>query len=107
MWQPSGSDDKMNLDSALDWIVSRNARKVGGFDDWRLPTLEEALSLMSKDVQDGIHIDQIFDNRQTSIWTIDREGDSAGWIVNYDDGFCHRDNVEREHFVRAVRTAYK
>ena len=45
MWQK----DNLSADyeKAHELVGDRNARRVGGFDDWRLPTLEEAMSLMT------------------------------------------------------------
>src|SRR5208282_2855879 len=50
MWQRGGSGE--NSEQA-DWketegyVQRLNAKKLAGFDDWRLPTLEEAMSLMT------------------------------------------------------------
>ena len=51
MWQQSGSDDKMKYGNILygnpkKYIRNLNKRRFAGYNDWRLPTLEEAMSLI-------------------------------------------------------------
>jgi len=38
--------DKLTYEEALAWPATLNAAKYGGFDDWRLPTIKEAYSLI-------------------------------------------------------------
>jgi DNA-binding winged helix-turn-helix (wHTH) protein len=45
MWQKDNFD--VDYAGARELIRERNARRVAGFDNWRLPTLEEAMSLMT------------------------------------------------------------
>jgi hypothetical protein len=106
MWQPAGSPGVMSFEEAEAYIANLNETSFTGFKNWRLPTLEEALSLMKPQKEEGFHIDSAFSGHQNPIWTADREGESAAWIVRYDAGFCHRDHAERKHFVRGVRAAY-
>lgn len=46
IWQRSGSMIDMNSAEAEKYIINMNKKKFAGFVDWRLPTLEEAMSLM-------------------------------------------------------------
>ena len=48
MWQRGGSGTVVQggQQGAEQYVQSLNAKRYGGFDDWRLPTLEEAMSLM-------------------------------------------------------------
>ena len=41
----------MNYEKVQEYMTDLNRRKVGGFDDWRLPTLEEAMTLMQPQKQ--------------------------------------------------------
>jgi hypothetical protein len=104
MWQQSGSSDRMNFDGAMGYIDELNRQKYAGFNDWRLPTLEEAMSLMERERKNkDLHIDPIFDNNQTWIWTSDQvKGLSAAWIVVFDFGYCDVSGLF-DNYVRAVR----
>lgn len=46
MWQQSGSPNYMSYEEAKKYIQQLNEAKFADFSDWRLPTLEEAMSLM-------------------------------------------------------------
>ena len=46
MWQQSGSENYMRYKKAEKWISELNQKSFASFSDWRLPTLEEAISLI-------------------------------------------------------------
>jgi hypothetical protein len=48
MWHQSGSQKFVNWEKAKEWV---NNLSYFGYDDWRLPTLEEAISLLEKEKQ--------------------------------------------------------
>lgn len=62
MWQQDGSRNTMTFGDAIAWIRGLNHKRLAGFIDWRLPTLEEAMSLMEPE-QKNIHlyVDMLFD----------------------------------------------
>ncbi|MFQ5630538.1 MAG: DUF1566 domain-containing protein, partial [bacterium] len=71
-WQQSGSRDKMTFSKTKRFADELCKNKFAGFSDWRLPTLEEAMSLMEKENMNGdLHIDPVFDKAQSWIWTSD------------------------------------
>ena len=53
MWQQSGSSERMQFEDAKKWITELNLKGFAGFNDWRLPTLEEAMSLMEPEQKNG------------------------------------------------------
>ncbi|HXB21293.1 MAG TPA: DUF1566 domain-containing protein, partial [Candidatus Solibacter sp.] len=68
MWQRDGSGPQlMDRQEAKAYARSLNARKFGGFDDWRLPTLEEAMSLITPP-EDGRSNDSRAENASCSLW---------------------------------------
>ncbi len=61
-WQQGGSNSRMTYKSAQEYIDDLNAKEFGGYGDWRLPTLEEAMSLMEPEKKNGdLYIDPVFD----------------------------------------------
>ncbi len=106
MWQQSGSEAYMEFKNAEQWIIELNRNGFAGFHDWRLPTLEEAMSLMEPEQANGLCSSPIFDDKQTWIWTADRSaGESQiAWVVNFLGGYCSWSYIDKNKFyVRAVR----
>lgn len=102
MWQQSGSDKYMTFKEAKDYV---SQLQYAGHSDWRLPTLEEAMSLMeSEENSDNLNIDSKFDSRQKWIWTSDLYSASSAWVVSFGNGNCgYGDFYYGGYYVRAVR----
>lgn len=106
MWQQSGSRNDMNYERTKNYISELNHEQFAGYNDWRLPTLEEAMSLMEPTIKNGdLHVDQIFDPCQMRIWTSDFRRDSMSWVVRFDAGYCDYvyNDSNNNYSVRAVR----
>ena len=67
IWQQSGSSSYMNFENAKKYIDKLNNDRFAGSDKWRLPTLEEAMSLMESKKKNDLYIDRIFDCKQAWI----------------------------------------
>jgi hypothetical protein len=121
MWQRGGSGSIVSggLHGAENYVRGLNAKKSGGFADWRLPTLEEAMSLMTTrecgqpgetmvgdEKQKGLdHIDRVFEKAAAYfIWTADLESPGRGWVVYFWDGICADETLDFNGYVRAVRS---
>jgi len=104
MWQRSGSKDEVSYTSASAYVDSLNRADYGGFSSWRLPTLEEAMSLMGPQPnENGLYIDPVFEN-QPWIWTADMESAARAWYVNFLNGYCVSLDIDVVIIhVRAVR----
>jgi len=77
MWHQSGSENEIIWkDEVEKWLSEINNKKYAGFNNWRLPTIEESLSLLESNNKNGLFVDQIFDIKQSRIWTADRNGNS-------------------------------
>ena len=107
MWQHSGSFNNMNFEAAKKWIIGLNQNVFAGFTDWRLPTIEEAMSLMEPERKENkLYIDNIFDDKQRYIWTCDTfENEKKVWVVGYHSGRSGFNGFYGLEFVRAVRSA--
>ncbi len=105
MWQRGGSTKPMIYADAEKYIRQLNTDRFAGFNDWRLPTLEEAMSLMESRKLNGIlYIDPKFDKKQGYIWTADKQSAGVAWVAFFWFGHCGIPNVAYiDDFVRAVR----
>ncbi|MBN1684403.1 MAG: DUF1566 domain-containing protein [Gammaproteobacteria bacterium] len=114
MWQQCGSGNQLTFDEAVEYINKLNKKKFRGYKDWRLPTLEEAMSLMEPSTMVGNSIDPLFDIKQKNIWTSDKEkAELSPWVVYFfKNGCCGFFDKNLpiahykywRHFVRAVRS---
>ncbi|MBN1930744.1 MAG: DUF1566 domain-containing protein [Desulfobacterales bacterium] len=110
MWQQNGST-KGYWDG--EYVRKLNNMKFAGYNDWRLPTLEEAMSLMEPKKHGNLYIDPVFDSKHRRIWTSDQsaaapEGKIGSWVVFFDAGYCdfsyRIDYGQPSPSVRAVRS---
>jgi len=106
MWQQAGSQEKLNYDAAKAYVKELNDQKFAGFNDWRLPTLEETMSLMeTEEINDKLYIAKIFDKKQKFIWTTDTHSASRARFVDFYYGYCGRDLVDYDgYYARVVRS---
>jgi hypothetical protein len=91
MWQKSGSSSSLENRGAKRYIKRLNKERFAGCSNWRMPTLEELASLLEKDKINGVHLEPVFSNRQTTCWTADeheaaRQSYRGAWIANFEQG---------------------
>jgi hypothetical protein len=106
MWQQASSGPQVPFADTPGRIAALNAGAYAGFSDWRLPTLEETVSLLSPSKTDGnAHMSPLF---QTSgapfVWTADGAEDGRHWLVYFYDGISRTEPDAFNAWVRAVRT---
>lgn len=100
VWQKSGSETYITYPEAQEYIRQMN---IGGNEGWRLPTVEEFISLLEPQKQSNeLHINPIFHKKQCWCWTADRRSPFSVWHVNFDRGYFH--HYEDRCYVRAVRS---
>ncbi|MCR4289569.1 MAG: PEGA domain-containing protein, partial [Candidatus Scalindua sp.] len=105
MWHQSGSSEYFNLRKANKWLKKANKISYAGFNDWRLPTLEEASTLLESGTRSGKFIHSVFDDKQWGTWTGDKSDKGQGWIVTYVNGTISQVHVGTPAtFVRPVRS---
>ncbi|MGR9085711.1 MAG: TIR domain-containing protein [Gammaproteobacteria bacterium] len=102
MWLKGGLD-AMVLDAAGCAIDRLNAENFAGFSDWRIPTLEEAMSLMEPEAHAAFHIDPVFQRGLNFIWTSDMAPDGRGWVVYFHDGILAAESIEFNAWIKPVR----
>ncbi len=102
-WQQAGSSDAVTYDDAKKYIHDLNKQKLAGYKDWRLPTLDDAMSLLEPHKSDSdLHIEPAFDQTQKWIWTMDESEAEVPWVVTIRAGCCYVPS-DSQHCVRAVR----
>ncbi|MGH7450331.1 MAG: DUF1566 domain-containing protein [bacterium] len=102
-WQQSGSSDAVTYDDAEKYIHELNKQKFAGYKDWRLPTLDEAMSLLKPHKSgNDLFIEPAFDQTQKWIWTLDESDAGVPWVVTFRAGCCYVPS-ESQYYVRAVR----
>ncbi len=104
LWQQGGSSKSMSFKQAKLWTQELNRSEYSNYHNWRLPTLEEAMSLMKKDKTNGeLFTDPIFDQTQKWIWTSDMaQSRSLAWVVFFNYGSCYVNCFDLNNYVRAV-----
>ncbi|HET98392.1 MAG TPA: DUF1566 domain-containing protein [Desulfurivibrio alkaliphilus] len=86
MWQRSGCDITNHRNVAT-YIKGLNERKFGGFNDWRLPTMEEALALLGPVCNDkGLMISTCFSKEQPFIFLADKRKPGGYWFIDFKQG---------------------
>lgn len=106
IWQQSGSTKAMPYEKTKAYVEALNSQNIAGYSDWRLPTLEEAMSLMEPTQMNGdLYIDPKFDKQQRWIWTSDLSSASSAWVVDFHYGGCGYGVgfASTNYYVRAVR----
>ncbi len=109
MWQQSGSVNEISYGEAKSYVTRLNSDQFAGYNDWRLPTLEEVMSLMEPTEKGSdMYIDPVFDNTQCWVWTSDTNETTLAWLANFVSGNCY--TYPNDYFdftsggyVRAVR----
>jgi hypothetical protein len=121
MWEKGGSSSALYYGKAKKYVKRLNQENFSGYNNWRLPTLEELWSLMEPGVNErGQHISSVFEGKPSKCLATDPfEKTPAAkvcgtrTIVDFAKGkidetatenISHRDCRSVQFFIRAVRT---
>ena len=106
MWHPSGSSHSMLIGEVSQWLDDLNAEGYAGHHDWRLPTLEEAASLLeSGKLIEKSNLDPLFSATQRYIWTGDSSTSPKGvWMVFFRHGSVGKSLPLYVGYVRPLRS---
>lgn len=112
------NDSRLDLDNEVSYAEAEkyakemNEKKLGGYEDWRMPTVHEAASIfdkekLNKDFKGGdIHLDSVFPpGAGNCTWTSSTRGKEAQ-ILFYMNGCAYwynKDDKTISHGVRLVR----
>ena len=105
MWQQAGSARPLPFTDAEAHIQGLNGQSFGGHGDWRLPTLEEAMSLLTPAAIGDGHVSPVLSWRDAPIiWTADTAGEDRCWVVYAGDGIGRPERQSFNAWARAVRS---
>jgi len=86
MWQRGGIDIG-SIRQIQRQAKELNGKRFGGFDDWRLPSLEEAMSLMEpRKNAKGVYLALCFSKEQPFIFVAAQRKPGGYWFVDFKQG---------------------
>jgi TIR domain/Protein of unknown function (DUF1566) len=104
MWQQNATARPFDRNGAGQTLQELNARGFAGYSDWRLPTLEEAMSLMGSGTAEDCRLHKLFDRSGPIMRTGDTIEGGKDWIVYFCDGIAVPEVAGFNAHVRAVRS---
>jgi len=105
MWHQSGSERFKDKGKIAQWVDDLNLKGYAGYKDWRLPTAEEAASILEPEQKFGdMYVDTVFDKKQPWIWTGDSYGDDAAWAISACYGSVFWSKFNEFYSIRPVRS---
>jgi len=125
IWQKEESEKAMLFSETEKFIQKLNSNHYAGFSDWRLPTLQEAMSIMKYGEKTPVYLSPNFKISGGIIWTADVQKTkyfehsvevensikTQSWVVDFSIGCCKLSDASVAYsilveafFVRAVRT---
>jgi hypothetical protein len=105
MWHQAGSTETLDYFVALEWIDNLNTNCYAGYSNWRLPTVEEAVSLFETKKMNGeMRIDPSFSNVQFFVWTGDAYYPGRLWVAIFSSSSLWEELKTNIAWVRPVRS---
>lgn len=105
VWQLRGTPFPLSFSEALAYAEKLNSREFQGFRHWRLPTVNELLSVLPDAAGKALFAHKPASQAVKWLWSCDRHGHHESWYVNMDMGFAGVQDITCRNHVRAVCTA--
>jgi serine/threonine protein kinase len=104
LWQRRGSPQPLSWQAAHGYVAHLNAVRFGNRTTWRIPTVNELMTLLAHPPTDKRHYctPAVFDPRQSSLWSCDRRSYTSAYVVHMDLGFISWQDQRATAEVRAV-----
>lgn len=103
MWEQYGSRYPLTWERAHVHVDRLNRHAYGNRTDWRLPTIDELLTLFTGRTEPGEFCQQsAFDPRKARLWSADTKAFTAAWYADAELGFVGWQDRTCRFFARAV-----
>lgn len=103
VWQQSGSELPLQWEQAKQYIIKLNQLRFGGYEEWRLPTINELLSLLNPPPPgENFCFQSPMSALQKWIWSGDTRSKRAAWFVDVEMGFVASRDILDNYYVKAV-----
>lgn len=99
-WQRSGSRYPLTHRGVQQYLDQLNRERPGGLAQWRLPTVNELLSLLNDIVYQPL--DELFDATKMRLWSADLHGKRDAWHVDMAMAYAGWQDIFSRNFVKAV-----
>jgi len=114
IWQTDISKKEYNYKEALNYAKELNKQNYEGFNDWRVPTIDELKTLLtkepyknSKSISGETYIKKpllnSMDMEYQLFWSSSKYNSSRGWIIHFNYGNDYYNDLSYKYYVRCVR----
>jgi hypothetical protein len=113
IWQKTFSEDRMKWQEAFEYAKKLNSQNYGGYSDWRVPTLDELKTILTKEQNKNSNGNKYFiknpliENMPILRWflssTEHKNDSSKAWTFLFDCGFNDWCSKSYDGSVRCVR----
>ncbi len=104
VWERAGSPFPLQWEDALEYVEELNDARFAGFADWRLPTVDELLTILAPAGEWGDYcVQPLFDTAQRRLWSADRATFVSAWCADVELGFVAAQDFTCFFHARAVR----
>lgn len=102
IWQRTPSDYPLDRKSTDEYIVALNEIGKHGITSWRLPTVNELLSLVDDPARSRNDCATLFAESTNWFWSCDRRSPKTSWYVNISLGYVGWQHDSCSYLVRTV-----
>jgi len=104
VWERAGSDFPLQWEQSQEYVEELNQAGFAGHADWRLPTLDELLTILAPSDSLGDYcLQPLFDTTQLRLWSADRATFVSAWYADAELGFVAAQDFTCFFHARAVR----
>ncbi len=103
-WEREGSPFPLQWEEALEYVAELNDAGFAGFADWRLPTVDELLTILTPAESRGDYcLQPFFGAERKRLWSADKATFVSAWFIDAELGFVASQDFTCHFHARAVR----